>query len=230
MKTIGAENHHHWQVDVGHFHRDDFVNRVQWSKTGFGCLVHPRIVLTTLDAWNAASNDWRRRDEVSIRIGSETYPCQLGHQEKERNLAALVLAQSACDAENKPYTEFPNVARELPAPGQALGILLEQFLSLENGRDGDGGKFICYAFGTVTLLRGESRLLHGLSGLEWQHTKLFGRAVFDAAGKIYGITTHFLKCNLESVEGVRAQTGYLVFSPLTVELREAAEDSIKLLK
>ena len=130
--------------------------------------------------------------------------------------------------DDKSIETFPEIASERPGPGQTLGVLLEQ--SLDNERGTNFARYLCYTFGTVSLLRGETELLHGLSGLEWQETHLFGKAVFDPAGKLYGITTRYLKCNFETVAGVRAQTGYLVFSPLTIKLRQAAEEAIKLLK
>jgi hypothetical protein len=77
-----------------------------------------------------------------VRIAGTEYPCQLGHGEEERNLAALVLARPACNADGKPFTEFPSIAGQLPEPGQTLGVLLRQ--SLSNGIHGNGESYICY--------------------------------------------------------------------------------------
>jgi len=47
MKTIAAENHYHWEVNIGCHARNPSNTRFGWEDAGMGCLVHSRIVLTT---------------------------------------------------------------------------------------------------------------------------------------------------------------------------------------
>jgi len=211
MKTLAAENHYHWQVEVGCQIRNAAGSHIDWNTSGYGCLVHPRIVLTTNQVWGAAENATYRQSEVMVRVGETEYPCTRGYCDEERNLAALVLAHPADNTKGKPFKSFPAVAENPPKPGQALGVLVKQHLYSQEGTH-SGGEYTCYTFGYVSLLRGEDELLFALSGVEAM-TPYFGNVLFDEDGKIHGVAVDFLRTSVETGYG-KSHNGFMVFSPI----------------
>ena len=146
-----------------------------------------------------------------VRIGETDYECELGHQDKERNLAALVVAEPVNDATGTAFKSFPTVAEEPPRPAQALGVLVGQPLYSQHGSRKDGG-YLCFTYGYVSLLRGQGETLLGLAGLEANFV-WFGNVVFDDDGKIYGVATDYLRTSVEQRFGATYR-GFLIFSPI----------------
>jgi len=216
METLAAENHLQWQVELG-THLPDRLKKndeTDWRPRGLGCLVHARLVVTSGDVWAhvaAQSRDWK--SDLIVRLGQNDYPCALGYEDKERNLAAVVLGKPATGEDGQQIRSFPTLAEAPPNPGQALGILALQYLSSLNSSSKEGA-FLCYTYGYVSLLRStkEDATLFGLSGLVSQPTYL-GSAIFDAGGKIYGLATDFVKPTTQR-HFDEVQGGYLVFAPI----------------
>jgi hypothetical protein len=229
MKILPAEDYNRWQVEIGyHQNYPHGSQQVVWHATGHGCLVHSQVVLTSLQIWKEWQTDPHWKSELKMRIGKTEYPCQLGHQEPDANLAALVLTTPAMDTEGQAFKTFPQMADELPRPGQTLGILIKQGLRRQTARD-SGHRYMCYTFGRLSLLQRAQELLYGLSGLEWRDHH-FGNAVFDEDGKLYGVTTDYLRANCNETLAVDARTGYLVFSPVTSKTKQATELVMKQLQ
>jgi hypothetical protein len=177
--------------------------------------------LTSLQVWKEWQTDPHWKSELKVRIGKTEYPCQLAHQEPEINLAALMLNTPVRDIEGQAFKTFPQLATELPAPGQILGILIRQGLRGQTGRD-NAHRYMCYTFGRLSLLQRAQEVLYGLSGLEWRDHH-FGNAVFDESGKLHGVTTDYLRVNCNETLAVDARTGYLVFSRVTDKTKQVAE-------
>src|SRR6266567_3732245 len=115
MSINAAQDHYNWRVQIGHHNRAPNWSQgcaLLWDKIGHGCLVHPRIVLTSLTVWSTAESnrhgyevlgrpfedesdadnesDDSQGDELSCK-------CQLVHSDKLRDLAAVVLDKSFRD-------------------------------------------------------------------------------------------------------------------------------------
>jgi hypothetical protein len=194
--------------------------------SGYGCMVRPQIVLTSNAGWQAAEHAMNRRSEVLVRIGQADYACKLGHQDCERNLVALLLAQPAKDADGKPFESFPTVAEESPNPCQTLGTLVNQRLYSQNGDPMIPVEYLCFVTGSVSLLLGKGESLFGLCGLEAKFA-YFGNAVFDEAGDIYGVATDFLKTSPVERSFGEAQKGILVFTPVYTMAKETKRLALK---
>ena len=175
-----------------------------WSLCGYGCIIHPRIVLTSFTAWEETQDGRTQMYDstygVSIKVGESQYQCELGFSDEKRDLAALVVSHPLPGREGKKLKTFPDIADGPPAPGQALGLLVEQNLVRATARGRYGAKeesFICYTYGYTSLLRGKKELLFALSGILTNDQQV-GAAVFDEAGKIYGVVTSYLRHYVDS--------------------------------
>src|SRR4051812_14418073 len=118
MKILAAENHSNWQVEVGYHRASNFGGDPLWSTSGFGCVVHPRIVLTSSDVWQKTAERRPYEGEAMVRIGETDYVCTLGHEDQKRNLALLVTAEPLADAEGNRFKNFPAVPDTRSKPGQ----------------------------------------------------------------------------------------------------------------
>ena len=224
MSIIAAESHYNWRVQIGHHSRaSNWAHgcALLWDKTGYGCMVHPRIVLTSLSVWQEAQAS-QHGYEAMVRVGDDDpkedpdlnekgesgYKCQLGYADKERDLAALILDKRFLDRSGKKVTRFPPIAPARPKPGQALAVLTEQHL--HGARR--GGSYICFTYGYTCLLRGEDEVLFALTGIMPGQTYV-GAAVFDERGKIYGVVTDYLSPNVDP-RAKELATYIVVFSPV----------------
>src|SRR5882672_2831199 len=99
MSINAAENHYNWRVQIGHHDRPSNWGHgcaLLWNQTGYGCLIHPRIVLTSLSVWKSAvgnrygydvfarvcaEDDEPDKDMESNEDGGDqlSRKCQLGH-------------------------------------------------------------------------------------------------------------------------------------------------------
>ena len=226
MKILAPDSRYLCRVEIGCVVPDPSGTHTCWNMFGYGCMVHPKVVLTSNAVWQAAEKAMHRRGEVLVRIGQTGYACNLGYQDCERNLVALVLAQPAKDADGKPFESFPTVAEEPPHPCQTLGTLVNQSLYSQNNDPLIPVEYLCFVTGSVSLLLGKGESLFGLCGLEAKYAH-FGNAVFDEAGAIYGVATDFLNTSPVGGSFGGAQKGILVFTPVYTMAKEAKRLALK---
>lgn len=216
MNVSAAENHYTWRADIGHSRKEKWPDTTQWSLCGHGCIVHPRIALTSMGVLKRAQDTGGY--VVSLRSGKSFLEAKPGRADKERGLALLVSGKHIEDRDGRQLASFPTLADSPPEPGQALGIITEQHLVGSGSAawgDNRRGGFLCYTYGSVALLRHGSEVLYALSGIvtDEQHT---GKAVFDEHGRIVGVITDYLRHdrNSEHLGAPQGASCFIVFSPV----------------
>jgi hypothetical protein len=212
MSAIAADNHFRWMVTLGS------------QPDGYGCVIHPRIVLTSTNAFKTPGLGEGIQGLLSpcnfSNDASKFYCFRVGRFEKERKLAGLVLDEEFQDSDGKMPGSYPEIADAPPVPGQMLCVLTKQSLIGGHGANWDvapeeRGNYVCYSGGTVSLLRSPDKLLYTISGILTDDDSV-GGAVFDQSGKIFGVVSGFLKhdCDPTRRDATRGAGRFIVFSPV----------------
>lgn len=231
MNAIGvlsAEMHRSAKVVLGHY-RSFRGEPPNWEGWGFGCIVHPRLVVTSYSVFRNTEFTYRGdRTETIARIGDSELACKCLYRDEQRNLAVLTLERAVTAAEGRSTTTFPKLADQLPLIGQPLGFVADHELR-GTGRATfyQQQVYQCCEVGLVALLLASDTVLYGIRLDLRRGTCVEGLAVFGADGDIFGIATKFLTNDVLLSQAESTSQGFLVFSPIAPIAREAKQIALQ---
>lgn len=228
MNVLSAEMHRNAKVVLGHY-RSFRGEPLSWEAMGFGCIVHPRLVVTSYSVLRNTESTYRGdRTETVARLGDSELVCKCLYRDEVRNLAVLTLERAVTALEGWSTTKFPKLADQLPLLGQPLGFVVDHDLR-GTGRATyyQQQVYQCCEVGLVSLLLAADAVLYGLRLDLRRGTCVEGLAVFGADGEIFGIANEFLTNDVLHSQAESTSQGFLVFSPIASIAKETTQIALQ---
>jgi hypothetical protein len=196
MNTDIVENHFQWRVQVGKRLAGDPSRLFQTSyyTSGYGCMVHQRIVLTTYEAWEE-TQDYTGQYRPALIVNGTKIDCELGWGDADHNIAFLVVRSAFKDTEGRTIEDFPSFSTQDVVLGKTVGTLCDigvyEYPDTRLESDRSGG-YVYFTRGCVSVARGEDKTFFVISGAI-SATDCAGGAIFDETGSIIGVTTRYFR-------------------------------------
>ena len=230
MEANPAQRHYGWRVQVGSSRQISFGGGpINFTMQGYGCLIAPRLVLTSWQVWQASQRTHSSvKTGPQISSGKTIIECELAGANEGHDLALLRTTGPLTDAAGTDHDPYPNFSSTEPTIGQWASVLIQANLA-DLRLWGEMHPYDCLAGSSISLLSFGNKTSYALSGI-MMDTAWIGNAVLDAEGDLLGIVTGYFTGPTPNAQAQRLAQRYIVFTPVTAAMTKAMLAGAELLK